>query len=345
MADPRSLCAAPPEAPGLAKIEKLVLEYGSTCCAVGYARGAETHDDVDRAKADAARDTLLVAIRSLAAPPEASGLRPEVLALARAMSAKIDGHNHDRGEHGWRTADPQRLMLWLRSYVATLDQVLPERHGALAPELVLSKAANVANLANLAMMIADVCGALAATPDARPIASGPCGCSAAVILHLADPVGVGRCSSCGQRWLSCVATPDARPIENDPCACRKAVPGMWTSGYSYDPPIIGERVRHGADECVAYVPKAETPGSTRDAEAAQIEREAYEQNVQRVVTALASGKAVCSIHPFAPVRPATCVGAYEDPRNLGFACDECCSHGNEDGWCVSLAASPSRAEP
>jgi hypothetical protein len=53
--------------------------------------------------------------------------------------------------------------------------------------------------------------ALAATPDALPIASGPCGCSAAVILHADDPVGVGRCSSCGQRWRSCVATPDARP--------------------------------------------------------------------------------------------------------------------------------------
>ncbi len=35
-------------------------------------------------------------------------------------------------------------------------------------------------------------------------------------------------------------------------------------------------------------------------------------------------------------RTATCLGAYESEENLGFACDECCGHGNEDGWCVRL---------
>lgn len=34
-------------------------------------------------------------------------------------------------------------------------------------------------------------------------------------------------------------------------------------------------------------------------------------------------------------KPATCYGAYEDCP-AGFACDECCGHGNEDGWCVPL---------
>jgi len=36
--------------------------------------------------------------------------------------------------------------------------------------------------------------------------------------------------------------------------------------------------------------------------------------------------------------PAVCFGAYEDPNALGGACDECCGHGNEDGWCESLDA-------
>jgi hypothetical protein len=33
--------------------------------------------------------------------------------------------------------------------------------------------------------------------------------------------------------------------------------------------------------------------------------------------------------------PAVCYGAYEvsDPD---FACDDCCGHGNEDGWCLDL---------
>ena len=33
---------------------------------------------------------------------------------------------------------------------------------------------------------------------------------------------------------------------------------------------------------------------------------------------------------------ATCVGAYENRTNVGFACDEHCGHGNEDGWCMDL---------
>lgn len=35
--------------------------------------------------------------------------------------------------------------------------------------------------------------------------------------------------------------------------------------------------------------------------------------------------------------PAVCFGAYESPVNLGFACGNCCAHGNEDGWCKPLS--------
>lgn len=30
---------------------------------------------------------------------------------------------------------------------------------------------------------------------------------------------------------------------------------------------------------------------------------------------------------------ATCFGSYESPWNFGYGCDDCCGHGNEDGWC------------
>lgn len=90
---------------------------------------------------------------------ELAAMRPEVLAFARVMSAKIDGHNHDRGEYGWRTATPARLMEWLEGYVTALSYALD----ASTMDAVLGKAANVANLA---MMIADVCGALASPPPA-----------------------------------------------------------------------------------------------------------------------------------------------------------------------------------
>ncbi len=34
--------------------------------------------------------------------------------------------------------------------------------------------------------------------------------------------------------------------------------------------------------------------------------------------------------------PATCFGSYECDTNHGFACDDCCGHGNEDGQCEPL---------
>lgn len=34
-------------------------------------------------------------------------------------------------------------------------------------------------------------------------------------------------------------------------------------------------------------------------------------------------------------KPATCFGTYESSANHGFACDDCCGHGNEDGWCTA----------
>lgn len=36
-------------------------------------------------------------------------------------------------------------------------------------------------------------------------------------------------------------------------------------------------------------------------------------------------------------RDAVCFGVYEDPEApVERACDVCCAHGNEDGWCESI---------
>lgn len=35
--------------------------------------------------------------------------------------------------------------------------------------------------------------------------------------------------------------------------------------------------------------------------------------------------------------PAACYGVYEGIGPVGFACNACCGHGNEDGWCEQLA--------
>ena len=36
-------------------------------------------------------------------------------------------------------------------------------------------------------------------------------------------------------------------------------------------------------------------------------------------------------------KPATCFGSYEDSVSWGYACDECCGHGCEDGQCFPIA--------
>lgn len=39
-------------------------------------------------------------------------------------------------------------------------------------------------------------------------------------------------------------------------------------------------------------------------------------------------------------RPAACLGNYGEESGDCYACDECCQHGNEDGWCISLEDIP-----
>lgn len=34
--------------------------------------------------------------------------------------------------------------------------------------------------------------------------------------------------------------------------------------------------------------------------------------------------------------PAVCVGRYENATQDEYGCDECCGHGNEDGYCTPL---------
>lgn len=44
--------------------------------------------------------------------------------------------------------------------------------------------------------------------------------------------------------------------------------------------------------------------------------------------------------------PATCFGAYEGAERETHACDTCCGHGNEDGWCEEIEQTDAvRARP
>ena len=35
--------------------------------------------------------------------------------------------------------------------------------------------------------------------------------------------------------------------------------------------------------------------------------------------------------------PTACIGAYEGTVDPAPACDTCCGHGNEDGWCEPVS--------
>jgi hypothetical protein len=80
----RGLVEPLPGGEAMKEIEGLVREYGSTCCAVGYARGAETHDDAERARADAALKALLDRVRT------ALSSRP-----SPESSPRCEGEPHD----------------------------------------------------------------------------------------------------------------------------------------------------------------------------------------------------------------------------------------------------------
>lgn len=141
--------------------EKEIAQVGVTtlsyCAAAGVDLLALSAQELDRIEAlppEHWRERHATKAAAGTTTTEAAGtgeaLRPEVLAFARVMSAKLDGHNHDRGEHGWRTATPEQLLAWLDRYLNRL-----RGYWKWSPADLLAQAANVANLA---MMVADVCG-------------------------------------------------------------------------------------------------------------------------------------------------------------------------------------------
>lgn len=83
--------------------------------------------------------------------------RPEVEAFADAMEAQLLANDH---KPGWKRDFPSELLRRLKEESTELSRELREWDGSNAnsPKRVLKEAADVANFA---MMIADVCGGLA----------------------------------------------------------------------------------------------------------------------------------------------------------------------------------------
>lgn len=92
-------------------------------------------------------------------------LRPAVAAFAQAMEAELRENEHKGGRVAWRQDAPIDLLRRVREETEELDLEIfhtCETRGVLNLGKVLSEAADVANMA---MMVADACGALDVPED------------------------------------------------------------------------------------------------------------------------------------------------------------------------------------
>lgn len=105
--------------------------------------------------------------------PDVEGLRPEVLAFACLMAAKLRENDH---KGGWQYTPTNYLAARLGEEAAELNALLIEARTDIAspPSSALNREERIkvgreaADVANFAMMIADVCGSLAAHRAGAP---------------------------------------------------------------------------------------------------------------------------------------------------------------------------------
>ena len=145
--------------------------------------------------------------------PAPLALRPEVAAFAQAMESQLRKHDATRGKRGWQNDYPQPLMQRLRQEADELDTVLLLGLSPNKPAMALAEAADVANFA---MMVADVCGGLTATPAPAPTAPAQppvasclvCGHERTLVRWVDTNPGVaGLCEFCNWGAMGVQAAP------------------------------------------------------------------------------------------------------------------------------------------
>lgn len=125
---------------------------------------------------------------------DALGLRPKVLAFAHLMEAKLRENDY---KGGWQKDKPSALLKRLREEADELDAAIqPGTRGDIGPwrGLVGNEAADVANFA---MMVADVCGGLDDTICADISAAGDEACEHVEVgVSYGTGLPVGTCLKC-----------------------------------------------------------------------------------------------------------------------------------------------------
>jgi len=117
---------------------------------------------VYNAPTSAVSRALEAAERALSQSGGGDGWRPEVRAFADLMEAQLRANDH---KPGWKGEDPWPLMYRLREETVELHECLLAGSRSSFDAWASQVGAEAADVANFAMMIADVCGALPAAPS------------------------------------------------------------------------------------------------------------------------------------------------------------------------------------
>jgi len=205
-----------------AKAGDWATELASTL--IPCALGAATLDWVDR--------VAMVLRRVVAQPPIAPTVIPQVLALAQAMQFKLDKNAH---KGGWQIYDDNGVRIWDRSMLAFLKDKLIEEIDELFTEVPDGDKEAIryeaADVANLAMMIADVCRAfdeaaiVSDTLVAEHVYGGNCFRGVDYTTCYAHKQRRGHCSECAL-CPACSTEPVAEqvaPALNEINLIRKAI--------------------------------------------------------------------------------------------------------------------------
>lgn len=120
------------------------------------------HDEPLEFTVDEFRRAVMAAARAQGpGPGEAVAWRPEVVAFANLMETQLRANDH---KPGWKGEEASPLISRLFEEANELDDEFHNGSRTDAGAWRASVGREAADVANFAMMIADVCGALAATP-------------------------------------------------------------------------------------------------------------------------------------------------------------------------------------
>lgn len=136
------------------------------------------------------------------APPSLSVVRPEVAAFALAMERKLAANDAKKGKRGWKDHNPHDLLRRVSEEAVEVLHALKDRDLGCGDDVAILN--ECADVANMAMMVADAAGVLPLSPLAPVLTSQPAPTPAT-----------------GDLWAELIATEPPGPIRDLMAARRE----------------------------------------------------------------------------------------------------------------------------